>query len=137
MVGVETDIDCEQVFRITEEEARAIESGDIENYLSTLSPDAVFMPQNVTAKAGDDLRNWLRQFVEQFKIKLHHFAHGETTIREDLACHVYTCSWTATPRSGGSGTLMSFKGMHVLRRQPDGSWKIVRNIWNSDPQPDH
>jgi ketosteroid isomerase-like protein len=54
-------------------------------------------------------------------------------IRDDLACHVYTCSWTATPKSGGQPASMCFKGMHVLRRQPGGRWKISRSIWNTDP----
>ena len=31
------------------------------------------------------------------------------------------------------------KGVHVFRRQPDGSWKLWQDIWNSDrsasPQP--
>lgn len=136
MVGVDSDIDCRQIFRITEEEVRAIEVGDSEKYFALLSADAVFMPPNVAAKTGDDLRNWMRDFLERVSINLHHFAHGETIVCGDLACHAYTCSWTAAPRSGGTGTLMFFKGMHVLQRHPDGSWKITRNIWNTDPKPD-
>lgn len=136
MVEIESTLDCQEIFRITQEEVSAIEAGDIGKYLSVLSPDAVFMPQNVAAKSGDDLRNWLRDFLEQVSIKLQHFAHGETIIRDDFACHAYSCSWTAVPRSGGTATLMFFKGMHVLRRQPDGSWKIARNIWNTDPKPE-
>jgi len=137
MIDIESSVDCQEIFRITEEEASAIEAGDIEMYLSLLSPEAVFMPQNVAEKTGDELRSWLRDFLKRASIKFHNFAHGETVIRDDFACHVYSCSWTAAPRSGGPGTLMFFKGMHVLRRQPDGAWKIARNIWNSDPKPEN
>jgi len=34
---------------------RKLEVGDIERYLSLLSPEAVFMPQNVAAKSGHEL----------------------------------------------------------------------------------
>ena len=121
--------------RLPKGEARAIAAGDFERYLSLLSPEAVFMPPNVAPKSGDELRTWLRDFLNQFSIRLHHFAHGETIICGDVASHVYGCSWTAAPKSGGPGTLMHFKGMHILRRQRDGSWKITRNIWNTHPNP--
>ena len=127
------DRDRQQVFAVTEEEVAAIEAGDVDRYLALLSDDAVFMPQNVATKTGDDLRQWLRDFLDRVTIKYLQFAHGETVIRDDLACHACTCSWTAAPKSGGQPALMCFKGMHVLRRQPGGSWKISRSIWNTDP----
>ncbi len=133
MIGGELDHDRRQVCALTEAEAAAIEAGDTDTYLSLLSDDAAFMPPNVATKTGDDLRQWLRDFLQRVAIKYVDFVHGETLIREDLACHEYTCRWTATPKSGGTPTLMSFKGMHVLRRQPGGSWKISRSIWNTDP----
>jgi ketosteroid isomerase-like protein len=135
MIETHTNLDCQRIVEITEEEVRAIEAGDINAYLSLLSADAVFMPQNATVKAGDELRAWLRDFLERFTIQYRHFAHGETIIRDDLACHTYTCSWIATPKSGGEAKLMFFKGMHVLARQVDGSWRIARSIWNTDPAP--
>jgi ketosteroid isomerase-like protein len=133
MINAELDRDRQQVFAVTEAEARAVETGDAESYFSLLSDDVVFMPPNVLAKTGDDLRQWMRDFLNRVTIRYDDFSHGETVIREDLACHAYTCRWTATPRLGGSPTSMAFKGMHVLRRQPGGSWKISRSIWNTDP----
>ena len=135
MADVASELDRQQVFAVTEEEKAAIEAGDIHRFLSLLSDDAVFMPQNVHTKTGDELRAWLADFLERFTIKYHDFAHTETIIRGDLAYHAYTCSWTAVPKSGGQPTLMYFKGLHVLRKQPGGPWKISRSIWNTDPSP--
>ena len=132
MTTAEPDHSLQQILAITEAEARAIESGETEGYFALLSDDAVFLPPNVASKTGDALRQWLRDFVEKFKIDLIEFVHGETWIRGDLACHEYLCRWTATPRSGGASATLAFKGMHVLRRQGD-QWKICRNIWNADP----
>jgi ketosteroid isomerase-like protein len=135
MIETGTNLDCQRVLEITEEEVRAVEAGDIDAYFSLLSPDAAFMPQSATVKAGDELRAWLRDFLEHFTIKYRQFTHGETIVRDDLACHTYACSWIATPKSGGEAKLAFFKGMHVLRRQVDGSWRIARSIWNTDPAP--
>lgn len=133
MIGTELDCDRRQVFAVTEAETTAIETASADTYFSILSDDAEFMPPNVAAKTGDDLRQWLREFLQRVTIEHIELAHGETIIREDLACHAYTCRWTATPKCGGPSASMAFKGMHVLRRQPGGSWKISRNIWNTDP----
>ena len=125
--------DLQQVFAAAEEEAAAIESGDIAKYLSLLSDDAVLLPPNGAAKTGRELREWLGEFLDRVSVHVLEFAHGETVIRDDLSCHEYTCTWTATPRSGGQPARLSFKGMHVLRRQPNGLWRISRNIWNTNP----
>jgi hypothetical protein len=44
--------DLEQVLYLAEQEVTAVETGDLDKYLSLLSRDAVFKPQNVTAKTG-------------------------------------------------------------------------------------
>jgi ketosteroid isomerase-like protein len=135
MVDAASEPDRQQIFAVTDEEKAAIEAGDVQRYLALLSDDAIFMPQNVHSKTGDELREWLAEFLDRVAIKYHDFAHGETIIRGDLAYHAYTCSWTAVPKSGGQPTWMYFKGVHVLRKQPGGPWKISRSIWNTSPAP--
>jgi ketosteroid isomerase-like protein len=136
MINAGSDPDHQRVIAVTEEEVAAIEAGDADRYLALLGDDAVFMPPNIAAKTGDDLRQWLRDFLDRVTIKYLQFTHGEIVVRDDLACHAYSCSWKATPKSGGQPTLMCFKGMLVFRRTPDRIWKICRSIWNSDPTTD-
>ena len=40
-----------------------------------------------------------------------------------------------TPRAGGEAVTETFKGIHVYRRQADGSWKIAQDAWNMDAAP--
>jgi ketosteroid isomerase-like protein len=124
---------ADEVLRITEEEARAIEAGDIEDYLALLSPDVAFMPQNAPIKSGEELCRWMAEFLRRMTVHYQDLIHLETIVRDDLAYHAYACRWTATPKSGGEPVTTSFKGVHLLRRQQDGSWKIARSIWNTDP----
>jgi ketosteroid isomerase-like protein len=53
----------------------------------------------------------------------------------DLAYHTYVYTWLTTPRAGGEAKVSSGKGLHILRRQADGPWKIAREIWNDLPEP--
>lgn len=133
MTQAALDAAAEEVLRVTEEEAKAIEAGDVEDYLSLLCPDAVFMPQNATIKSGQELCRWMAAFLRRMTVRYQELIHLETIVRDDLAYHAYACRWTATPRSGGESVTTSFKGVHLLRRQQDGSWKIARSIWNTDP----
>lgn len=42
-----------------------------------------------------------------------------------------TFSGVLTPTRGGAAKRDSGKFFNVVRRQPDGSWKIARAIWNN------
>ena len=42
------------------------------------------------------------------------------------------CAQTLTPKAGGEPTEDSGKWLGILKRQPNGSWKVHRDIWNSD-----
>jgi ketosteroid isomerase-like protein len=53
----------------------------------------------------------------------------------DLAYHDYSYSGRFTPKAGGEPGIGHGKGLQVLRREPDGAWKIVRNVWNAAPPP--
>jgi ketosteroid isomerase-like protein len=133
MPETQTDRDVRSIFTLTEEEAAAIAAGDLARYLSLLAVDAVFMPPNSSERTGQDLRQWLGEFLQNVEIEYHSLHHGETLVAGDAAWHVFTCSWTASPRSNPQPALLHFKGVHLLRRQPDGSWKITREIWNVSP----
>ena len=39
---------------------------------------------------------------------------------------------TFTPKAGGEPMRDSGRGMDFFKRQPDGSWKTYREIWNND-----
>jgi len=39
----------------------------------------------------------------------------------------------AALKAGGQATRYRFKVMRVLRREPDGNWKVHRTMWNDAP----
>jgi ketosteroid isomerase-like protein len=42
---------------------------------------------------------------------------------------------TVQPRAGGPAMTDANKFILIWRRQPDGSWKIARDIWSSNAPP--
>jgi len=134
MVDMGSDFDRQRIIAVADEEVNAIRTGDIDRYLTILTDDAMFMPPNLLPKTGDELRLWLRAFLERVTVEYLHFEHGETVVAGNFAFHEYACSWKTTPREGGQPTIAHFKGLHIVKRLPDGSWKLAKGIWNSNPE---
>jgi ketosteroid isomerase-like protein len=121
------------VLAVSEAEKGAIAVGDADAYLSILADSCIYMPPNVAAKEGKELRDWLRDFLRTMKAEWIEFSHGRTEISGSLAYHDYSYVWKVTPRAGGQGIVGRGKGIQVFERCPDGSWKLARNIWNANP----
>jgi ketosteroid isomerase-like protein len=56
----------------------------------------------------------------------------EIRVTGDWAYSRYSYTWILTPVPGGESVEVSGKGIWIVQRQPDGSWKIAREIWNND-----
>lgn len=135
MVDTTSEADRRRINAIAGQEAAEIEAGDFKRYLALLSDDALFMPPNVLPKAGDELREWLRDFLERYSVEYLKLTDDETVVEGSLAYHRFTYGWKVTPKAGGETKVGHGKGLHILRRQPDGAWKIFREIWNAIPAP--
>ncbi len=121
-----------EVQSLAEAEARAMSSADVALYFSLLSDDAIYLPPNSTSKSGKQLRSWLKEYLENFKVEWLHFTHEATIVDGDLATHDYSYGMVSTPRDEGEPIIAYGKGLLVCRRE-HGFWKIIRNIWNAAP----
>jgi ketosteroid isomerase-like protein len=100
-----------------------------------MADDILLMPPNEPAVVGvPAARAWFATFLRQFKVSA---AYTSSTLvfGGDMAVEHYTGSLTMTPVAGGRPTADVFKGLHVYRRDASGAWKMVQDIWNSDPAP--
>ena len=122
-----------EIIEVIMKEKTAVETGNATLYLSIIAPEALFLPPNSFPKGGEVLRNWLRDFVENFEIVWNKFESIELVAPGDFAYHVFHYSWSVTPRQGGQTINGQGKGMHILGKQNDGTWKITREIWNANP----
>ena len=130
-----TEADVEAINSVREREGAAAIAGDAESFVALITDDAVFMPPNEPPVTGKEaIRSWLQDFFDQFTIE-YTPSFGEIVVAGDWAFESYSWTWTLTPVAGGEPISDSMKCVHIYQRQPDGSWKIARDIWNSDNPP--
>jgi uncharacterized protein (TIGR02246 family) len=60
------------------------------------------------------------------------FTSSQIEIAGDLALERVEYVASAWPADGGPEVRDVGKGLHVYRRQTDGSWRLAMDIWNSD-----
>jgi ketosteroid isomerase-like protein len=124
------------VIAVIDRELVAAAKGDFEQYNTILADDSLFMPPNSRPRSGTELRRWLGEFLEGFAVEWVSFKHVDVVVDGRHAYHSYEYEWRVTPRVGGEAIVSCGKGQHVLRKEADGSWKIVREIWNGSPAGD-
>jgi ketosteroid isomerase-like protein len=66
-----------------------------------------------------------------FKIE-EHWTPLETVISGDLAYQRGTFTVAATPKAGGNARHTQGTFLRIYRRQADGSWRMTRDMFNSD-----
>src|SRR4029078_6670095 len=94
--------------------------------------DAVVMFPNESALRGADaVRKGFAGFLSQVGIKAAHVTTDDLMVSGDLAVETGRYEWTLVPKHGKES---KDKGKYVTtwKRQSDGSWKIGRDINNSD-----
>ena len=111
-------IDKTAVLATIDTMTNAFAAGDIETILSTYETGATVVGQPGMPVTGETaLREMFAQFIAQ-GVAFTYGAH-DVVLADDLALHLM--KWTA-PTPNGDAIALS---VAVLRRQTDGSWKMV------------
>jgi ketosteroid isomerase-like protein len=100
-----------------------------ERMLSLASEDLEMVSPGQDPVTGPQARHLLRGFFDQFTVAVHS-STGEVVVSGDWAFRRYSYELTLTPRAGGASSSNTGHGIHILRRQDDGSWKVAKDIWN-------
>lgn len=108
----------------------AANAADWESLAAMYSEDAVFMPPNQpTVEGRANILAWFEAFPPINNISL---KQVDVDGVGDLAYVRGTYSITMTPEEGMGSITDTGKYIEIRRRQTDGSWLIVRDIYNSD-----
>ena len=110
----------------------AVNAGDAAALANLHTDDAIRMPPNQPAVVGKEaIQSSFQTIFEQFTGKLT-LSPEEVEVVGDWAFARGTYAGTRTPKAGGEPTEDNGKYLAIFLRQPDGSWKHYRGIWNSD-----
>ncbi len=130
-----SEADREAISQLRQREIEAFSAGDVEALGSIFTEDAVLMPPNELGFQGAEARAvWLRGLYEEASVQ-GVYTGTELTLAGDWAFEQIAMTLTTTPVAGGVAVEEVGKALHVYRRQPDGSWKIALDIWNTDSPP--
>ena len=110
----------------------AINAGDIDA-LSALTTESHMMiaPNRppIVGKAANDAANG--SVFERFDID-ETWTPAETALAGDWAWQRGTFSVTATPKAAGEARTTTGNFLRIYARQPDGSWRMTIDMFNSD-----
>ncbi len=130
-----TEADMEAINKVLEQEVAAISAGDVEAFVALFTNDAVGMPPGEPAAIGTEaVRSWAQDFFDQFTVQ-YTATSEEIVVAGNWAFQRLSFTLTLTPAAGGDPIQLNGKGIHICQRQGDGSWKLTRDIWNSDSPP--
>jgi uncharacterized protein (TIGR02246 family) len=117
--------------------AKAASAGDAAALTAFYAADAVLMPPGSPAVRGTDeigkfFSGMTSAFSSPFELKT-----AAVEGRGDLALSTGEYTVTLTPRKKGAKPLPTEEGKYlgVMKKQPDGSWKLIYDIWNTNAAP--
>lgn len=126
----------EAVTAIWDEYEASLSAGDIDRWVDLWTEEGIQLPPGEPPVLGKEAireRN-KAALTDLFDISMS-ITNEEVEVGGEwaVARGVYTA--TLTPKAGGDNVLVDGKYMTLLQRQADGTWKIFRDIFNSNVPP--
>ena len=123
-----SEADTRAIRAMTKQYVDTALAGNWDSWTSMLTEKAVFLPPNGAALEGRAaIRAWVMGFAGMATFTA---PVEEVTGNDKLAfargTYSFAMSPTARMQGGDSG-----KWLTIYEKQTDGSWRILRNIWNS------
>jgi ketosteroid isomerase-like protein len=130
---VDLESEREALLRTDGEWASVVGSGDVDKIVSYWSDDAILLPPDGPAVVG---KQAIRSFVaEAFEVPGFSITwqsnHAVVSADGSLGYTVGTNSITTTGADRRPVTTRG-KGVAVWRKEPNGAWRCVVDIWNAD-----
>jgi uncharacterized protein (TIGR02246 family) len=94
--------------------------------------DALVLYPNQPAVEGKGILGYFKSFFGEFPQNDFDLTSAEIEIVGPWAFDRGSYKWKGVPRVGGEALLDHRKYLVILRRQADGSWKVFRDVDNSD-----
>lgn len=131
----DTPGDIAAINDVRNREMTLVTGGDVDKLLAVYTSDVVVMPPNEPVIRGHDaVRKWGEATFGQVGMT-GQYTNSDVTVAGDWAVDRYTGVLRVTPKGGGDTVEEQIKGIHIMKRQSDGSWLIAEDIWNTDSQP--
>ena len=113
----------------------ALNDANIDALSRMVTGDLVAMPPNEPTISGLEANQaWWQQMFDAGSLHVSFFPE-ELQVTGDWAFDRFTWTIDITPTGGGETVREEGKSLWIWQRQSDGTWKLAREIWNSDNPP--
>ncbi len=127
------EADVEAIDQLRQEYSIAYNAGDAAALAGLYTDDAVLLPPNDATLTGKEaIQSMYEVTFDQFTGE-HSTTSQEIEVAGDWAFGQGTFRLKLAPKDGSEPVEEEGKYIVICQRQPDGSWKIARLIWNNDP----
>jgi ketosteroid isomerase-like protein len=110
----------------------ALNHDDVEGIMAALIDDHLTMsPGAPTVPDNEALLEWHQNRIDLYSLEMEH-STDDILLEGDIAVERWSGPSKLTNREDGSVVEDFLKGLWVWQRQPDGSWKLLWSVWNSN-----
>lgn len=129
------ELDLKAIDRVRETHIRSLNTDDAATWAKLFTEDGVQMPPNASPNVGSQaILAWSQGFLSMFSAEFALDVH-EIQVFGNWAFERGTYHISLTPKAGDGPFKDVGKYITLYQRQPDGSWKVARDIWNSNNPP--
>jgi uncharacterized protein (TIGR02246 family) len=129
------DVDLKAIDAVREAHVAALNAGDARAWAEQFTNDAVQMPPNAPGNVGrPNIASWSQAFLDQFRVQFG-LAVDEVRVAGEWAFERGRYTISLTSRSGGPRMQDAGKYLTIYERKPGDTWRMARDIWNSDSPP--
>ncbi len=132
-----TDNEVAGVKAFNQAYTNAQKTADVNAIASLWAPDAIMLPAGEPAVVGSrQIHAWLTRNQPEGNVVI---ANDVANWKDITVTGDYAFQWAQTfvdlqSRNGDAGAHMSGTVLQVLKKQPDGSWKLYRSSWSYQPR---
>ena len=120
--------------RDAEWSALASAGRDVERTVSYWSDDAVILPQGQAAIEGKAaIRAFVANSFHTPGFNIHWKSENPAFSADGTLAYMRSETVTMVPGAGGAPRTLHSRGITVWRREPDGQWRCVVDMWNDPP----
>jgi len=111
-----------------------VNAGDVPGYVTLFTDDVIWMPPNAPDRIGKaDVFTAQGTTFSKFKLSVELTPTEVRLLSEDYGLVLASVHGSLTPHAGGDAADIRFRALFIMASQPDGTWRITRQMWNNKP----
>ena len=125
--------EIDEVYSLHKRFMESMSATGMSGIVSQLDSDVEFFPPGEPPVKGlDAVEKWCRNADDQFVTERITGSGEEYIHAGDYIIETGHFDWKLVPKSGGEPVVDSGTFLAVWKRQEDGGWKLVKDMWNTD-----